>query len=84
MLRGHCVLDCFQLRRIEFDDLSALLADHVIVVLMFVIIFVMGAPVAEADLAGQAGVGQQPQRAIDSGLAHAGILFVHQAIQVFT
>lgn len=55
-----------------------------IVVFMLVVVFVVCAPIAKAYLAGEAGVGQKPDRAIDSGLAHGRILLMNKAIKVFS
>jgi hypothetical protein len=53
---SHCILDRFQLRRIEFNNLPALRANHVIVVRVFVIVFVMGTPISKTDFACQASL----------------------------
>src|SRR5260370_31294523 len=83
VLGGHLVLNSFQLRRVELDDLSASRADHVIVMLVLVIMLVMGTAIAESRFAGQARISQELQRAIDGGLPDARILFAHQAIEIF-
>src|SRR5207237_2477153 len=80
VFRGHRVLNRFQLRRIEFNDLSALRADHVIVMLMFVVMLVMRAAIAESHLARETGVGYESQRAINGCLADRRIFFPHQLI----
>src|SRR5215216_6491099 len=59
MLGGHGILKRFELSRKELDDLAALRTDHVIVMLMFVVVFVVRASVAEANLPRQAGFSQQ-------------------------
>src|SRR5881227_1645467 len=41
VLCGHRVLKSFEFGRIKFKDLAAVRADHVIVMLMFVVVFVM-------------------------------------------
>lgn len=82
MLRGHRVLNRFQLRGEEFDDLSALRTDHVIVVLMFVVMFVMGAAIAEPHFARQAGFCQKSKRAVNRRLAHACVAFPHELVKV--
>ena len=82
MFRGHRVLNSFQLRRVKLNYLSAVLADHVIVMLMLVIVFIVGAPIAETDFARQARVSQKSQRAVHGCLAHRGILLAHQTVKV--
>src|SRR6266850_6501620 len=56
MLRCHCVLNRFEFSREEFDDLSAFRADHVVVMLVFIVVFVVRAAVAKTNLARQAGI----------------------------
>lgn len=55
VLGSHRVLNPFQLCGKEFDYSATLRADHVIVVLMLVVVFVVCAVVAEADLAREPG-----------------------------
>jgi hypothetical protein len=83
MLGGHRILNRFQFRRIKLDDLAAFGTDHVVVMLMLVIVLVVRATVAEAHLARQSGLRQQPQRPIDCRLANARILRLHQAVKIF-
>lgn len=52
MLRRESVLEGLKLSRKKFNDAATLRTDHVIVVFMLVIMFVVGKPVAEANLAG--------------------------------
>src|SRR5438552_14570 len=82
VLGGHLVLNSFQLRRVELDDLSADRADHVIVMLVLVIVLVMRAAIAESRFAGQPRISQKLQRTIDGGLSDARVLFAHQAIEI--
>jgi len=83
MLRGHRVLDGFELGRKELDDAAALRTDHVIVMLMFVIVFVVRASVAEAHLAREAGLSEQLERAIDGRLADGRVFFFDELVEVF-
>jgi len=55
----------------------------VIVMLVFVVVFVVRAPVAEANFACEAGFSQDFQRSINGGLADRWILFLHESIQIF-
>ena len=84
MLRGHRILNSFQLRRIKLDDLAAFGTDHVIVMLMFVVMFVMRATVAETHLTRQTSFRQQAQGAIHSRLPDCRILLPHQSIKILT
>ena len=83
VLGGHGILKSFQFSREKLDDLAALGTDHVVVVLMFVVVFVVRAPVAKANFAREAGFGQQLERAIDGSLTDGRILFLHQPVEVF-
>src|SRR5215204_6229239 len=75
MFRGGRVLNGFELGREELDNLAALRTDHVIVVLMFVVMFVVRASIAEAHLARESGFSEQLERAIDGRLADGRVLF---------
>jgi len=83
MLGSHRILNRFQFRRVKLDDFVALRANHVVVMLVFVIVLVMRATVAKAHLAGESGFHQQPQRSIDCRLPDAWILGLHQPVKVF-
>ena len=58
MLGRHRVLDRFEFRREELDDLAAFRTDHVIVMLMFVVVFVVRASIAEAYFTRESGFGE--------------------------
>ena len=83
MLSGHGVLECFQFSRKELDDPAALGADHVIVMLMFVVVFVVRAAIAKANFARQTCFRQELQRAIDGGLTDAGIFLFDEPVKIF-
>ena len=57
MLGGHGVLERFQFSRKELDDLATLGADHVIVMFVFIVMFVMRATIAKTNLPRQPGFG---------------------------
>lgn len=80
---GHSVLDCFQFSREELDDPATLRTDHVVVVLVFVIVFVVGDAIAKANFAREPCFRQELQRAIDSGLSDARVFLPDQAVKVF-
>jgi len=46
-----------------------------------VLVLVTGNAVVKSDFAGQAALSQQLQRAVDGGVADAGIFFLHQAME---
>jgi hypothetical protein len=81
---GHRILNRFQFSRIEFDDLAAFGTDHVIVVLVLVVVFIVRATVAETNFARQARIGQQLQGAIHRRVPDTGIFLLHEPIQILT
>ena len=83
MLRRHGILQRFELSRKELDDLATLRTNHVIVMLVFVVVFVVRAPIAEANLARQAGFGQEFQGAIDSSLTDGRVFFFDELVEIF-
>ena len=83
MLGGHRVLDGFEFGGVKLDDLAALRTDHVVVMLVFVVVFVVGASIAEPDFACEPRFGEEFQGSIDGGLADARIFFLHQTVEIF-
>ena len=83
VLCGHRILQRFEFRREKLDDLAALGTDHVIVMLMFVIMFVVRTSIAEAHFTGESGFSQNLERAIDGSLADGGVFLLHESIKVF-
>lgn len=79
----HCILNRFEFRRVEFDDLAATGTNHVVVVLVFVIMFVVGEPVTEANLTSQPGLGKQFQSSVNGCLAYRGVFLVHKLVEIF-
>src|SRR5207245_4348319 len=59
VLGRHGILDGFQLRRVKLNNLAALGTDNVIDMLVLVIVFVVGAAVAESNFARQPCVSQE-------------------------
>jgi hypothetical protein len=70
---GDGVLKGFNLRRVKLYGRAAFRADHVVVMLMLVIMLVARAPVAEANLARKARLGQKLERAIDRSLTYVRV-----------
>lgn len=83
MLGGHLILNCFEFCREELNDLAALGTDHVIVMLMFVMVFIVRATVAKAHFARESGFSQNLERAIDSSLADRWVFLLHESIKIF-
>ena len=83
VLGGHSILNSFELGGVKLYDLTTLYADHVVVVLVFVVVLVMRAPIAEANLARQSRFGQEFQRAIDCGLPDGRVFLFDKLVKVF-
>ena len=73
----HLILKRLDLRRKELDDLTAFGADHVVMVLMFEVMLVVGFVVAKADLTGEASLGKEVQSAVESRLYDCRVLFLY-------
>ena len=82
MFGRHRVLNRFQFSREEFNHLAAFGTDHVVMVLMFVIVFVVRAAITKPDFTREAGVGQQFKRAIYGRMTDARIFFLDQAVKI--
>jgi hypothetical protein len=55
----HLFLQDLDLFGYEFNDLTALGTDHVIMMLVIKVMFVVSLVISEADLSGQPGLGQK-------------------------
>ncbi len=65
----------------KLDGTPALRANHVVVAAAIVLMLVAGDAVVEGNFAGQAAFRQQFQRAVDRGVADAGVFLLHQAVE---
>lgn len=79
----HLILKLFYLRRIKLDYLSALGTDHVIVMLMFEMMLIIGSVIAETYLARESGIGEEFERPINGSMAYRRVLLLHEPIQIF-
>ena len=84
VLCRHRVLDRLQLSRKELDDPATLRADHMIVMLVLVVMFVVGNAVTETNFARESGFGQQLQRSVDRGLPDAGVFPFDEPVEILT
>src|SRR5688572_11963749 len=82
MFGRHLVLNSLELGRKELDDPATHCTDHVIVVLMFVVVFVVGAPVSKTYFAREPGFREEFKSAIDRCLAYGRIFFLDQTIKI--
>src|SRR3954451_18543112 len=80
----HLVLQRLDLRRKELDHTPALGTDHVIVMVVIVVMFVVGLVIAEPYLAGQTGLGKQFEGAVNGSVAYRGVVFVNEPVEVLT
>ena len=58
MLRSHGILNRFKLGGEELNDLATRRTDHVVVMLVFVVVFVVSASITEAHLTSKASFGE--------------------------
>src|SRR5450755_4890967 len=65
----------------ELHRASAIGANHMVMAAPVVLMLVTRDAVMKRDLAGQAALRQQFQRAVDRGIADAGVFFLHQSVQ---
>jgi hypothetical protein len=83
VFRSHRVLNRLQLGGEELDDLAAFRSDHVVVVLVFIVVFVVRAAITKAHFARQPGISQKFERAIYRRMANGWIFLLDQTIQIF-
>ncbi len=81
MAAADFLLQQIDLAREKFHRTSALGAHHVVMAAAIVLVLVTGDAIVEGDFAGQSTLGQQFQRAIDSGVADASVLLVDKAMK---
>jgi hypothetical protein len=77
VFRGHFVLQRFKLGGEKLNDLAALRTYHMIVMLMFVVVLVVRASVAEAHFARESGVRQNFEGAINRRLPDRRVFFFY-------
>src|SRR5215204_3913873 len=78
----HLVLEIFDVRRKEFDHLTALGADHMIVMLVIVMMLVIGLVIAESHFAREPSLGEKLERPVYGRVADGRILFLHQPVKI--
>ena len=83
VLGGHGVLKSLQFSRKEFDDLAALGTDHVVVMLVFVVVFVVRASVAETNFTSEPRFSEQLKGAINRRLADRWVFFFDELVEIF-
>src|SRR5687768_9700474 len=80
----HLVLQLLDVLGKKLDHLSALSANHVIVMLVVVVMFVIGLAVAKPHLTSKTRLGKQFEGTIDRGVTDGRVLFLYEPIEVFT
>ena len=83
-LIGHLILQILNVLRKEFDHLTALCTDHVVVMRMIVVMLVISLVVTESDLTGQARFGQKLKCPINGRVTDRGVLAMNQKIEILT
>src|SRR5688500_622506 len=80
----HSILNGFEFGGEELNDLATVGTDHVVMVLMLVVMFVMSQTIPETNFTRQASFGQEFESAVDSGLTNGSVFLVHQLVEIFT
>jgi hypothetical protein len=83
MFSCHCILKRFKFCREEFDNLSTLRADHVIVMLVLIVVLVVRTSVAKPYLTRQPSLRQEFESSVNGRLANARIFLLYQPVKVF-
>ena len=78
----HFVLQSLDIGGKELYHLSTIGTDHVVVMLVVVVMFVVGFVVAEPHLSCEPCLGQQFESSVDGGEAHSRIDLVYEAVEV--
>ena len=81
MFTSNFLLQAVHLRREEFHRTAAFRAYHVMMATAIVLVLVARDAVMKRDFARQSSFGQELERAIHSGKADLGILFLYQSVQ---
>lgn len=79
----HLILQLFDVGRKELDYLTAMRADHMIVMFVIVVVLVVSLVVAKSYLACQAGLGEQLKRPVDRRQPDGRIFLVDQTVESF-
>lgn len=79
----HLILKVFDIGREKLDHFPTLGTDHVVVMFVVVMVFVVGLVVPEPNFSCKAGLCQQLQSAINRGQADRWIYLVNKPMQVF-
>jgi hypothetical protein len=83
MFSCHCILERFKFCREEFDNLSTLRADHVIVMLVLVVVLVVRTTVAKPDLTRKASLSQELESSVNGRLSNARIFLLNEPVEIF-
>ena len=79
----HLLLQNFYLLRNELDNLAALRADHVIVMFVLEMVFVVGLVVAKSNLTGKPGLREEFESTVHRRVADRWILLLNQPVEIF-
>ena len=78
-----CVLHCFQFRREKFDNLATFGANHMVVMFVIKVMFVISFVVAKTNFTRKSGFGQKFQSPINRCMSDTWVFFLNQPIQIF-
>jgi len=79
---GNAILKCLKGVILEFNNLSTLEADQVIMVVLSLSGFVLCLPIRKFPLSGQAKTGEKLQGSVDSRVANLGMSLRHLGIDL--
>jgi hypothetical protein len=83
MFGSHRILNGLELGGEKLDHLATLRTDHVIVMLVFVVVLVVGDAVAKPNFARETRFGEEFQRAVNGGLSDAWIFLFDETVEIF-
>jgi len=81
MFTSYFLLQAIHLGRKEFHRTATFRADHVMMATAIVLVLIACDTVMKCYFTGQSAFGQELKRAIHSGKADLGILFLYQSVQ---
>lgn len=78
----HLILQSFDLSRKKFDHLATLSADHVVMMFVIVMMFVVCLVVTESNFAGKAGLGKEFESSVNRRQANGWVVLLDKAIEI--
>lgn len=79
----HFILQFLDRRRKKFDHLTALGADHMIMMFVIVMMLVIGLIVPKSHFPGETGLGEQPERSINCSQTYRRVAAMYKRMEIF-